>query len=156
MNKISKLIQFLILFLVGGSVYVMIELLWRGRSYPSMFVLGGICFYLIGLINEKYPWDMPLISQMFISSIIVTTSEFIFGVILNIILKLGIWDYSQMPYNLCGQICLLFSILWFLLSAVAIVLDDFIRWKWFGEKKPKYHIFYSHYINILYFNKKAV
>ena len=54
MNKISKLIQFLILFLVGGSVYVMIELLWRGRSYPSMFVLGGICFYLIGLINEKY------------------------------------------------------------------------------------------------------
>ena len=144
MNKISKLIQFLILFLVGGSVYVMIELLWRGRSYPSMFVLGGICFYLIGLINEKYPWDMPLISQMFISSIIVTTFEFIFGVILNIILKLGIWDYSQMPYNLCGQICLLFSILWFLLSAVAIVLDDFIRWKWFSEKKPKYHIFYSH------------
>lgn len=144
MNKISKLIQFLILFLVGGSVYVMIELLWRGRSYPSMFILGGICFYLIGLINEKYPWDMPLISQMFISSIIVTTFEFIFGVILNIILKLGIWDYSQMPYNLCGQICLLFSILWFLLSAVAIVVDDFIRWKWFGEKKPKYHIFYSH------------
>ena len=141
MNKISKLIQFLILFLVGGSVYVMIELLWRGRSYPSMFVLGGICFYLIGLINEKYPWDMPLISQMFISSIIVTTFEFIFGVILNIILKLGIWDYSQMPYNLCGQVCLLFSILWFLLSAVAIVVDDFIRWKWFGEKKPKYHIF---------------
>ena len=140
MNKISKLIQFLILFLVGGSVYVMIELLWRGRSYPSMFVLGGICFYLIGLINEKYPWDMPLISQMFISSIIVTIFEFIFGVILNIILKLGIWDYSQMPYNLCGQICLLFSILWFLLSAVAIVLDDFIRWKWFGEKKPKYQI----------------
>ena len=100
MNKISKLIQFLILFLVGGSVYVMIELLWRGRSYPSMFVLGGICFYLIGLINEKYPWDMPLISQMFISSIIVTTFEFIFGVILNIILKLGIllkklWRYIQ-------------------------------------------------------------
>lgn len=144
MKKIPKLLQFLILFAVGGSVYVMIELLWRGRSYPSMFVLGGICFYLIGLINEKYPWDMPLISQMFISSIIVTTLEFIFGVILNIVLKLGIWDYSQMPYNLCGQICLLFSILWFLLSAVAIVVDDLIRWKWFGEMKPRYHIFYSH------------
>lgn len=144
MKKIPKLLQFLILFAVGGSVYVMIELLWRGRSYPSMFVLGGICFYLIGLINEKYPWDMPLISQMFISSIIVTTLEFIFGVILNIVLKLGIWDYSQMPYNLCGQICLLFSILWFLLSAVAIVVDDLIRWKWFDERKPRYHIFYSH------------
>ena len=144
MKKIPKLLQFLILFDVGGSVYVMIELLWRGRSYPSMFVLGGICFYLIGMINEKYPWDMPLISQMFISSIIITTLEFIFGIILNIVLKLGIWDYSQMPYNLCGQICLLFSILWFLLSAVAIVVDDLIRWRWFGEKKPRYHILYSH------------
>ena len=49
-----------------------------------------------------------------------------------------------MPYNLCGQICLLFSILWYLLSTVAIVLEDLIRWKWLREKKPKYHIFYSH------------
>ena len=109
-----------------------------------MFLPGVVCFYLIGLINEFYPWDMPLISQMFISSIIITTLEFIFGVILNIWLKLGIWDYSNMPYNLCGQICLLFSILWFLLSSVAIILDDFVRWKLFGEEKPRYHIFYSH------------
>ena len=143
-NAISRLIQFLTLFIIGGSVYVMIELAFRGRSHWTMFLLGGFCFYLIGLINEFYPWDMPLISQMFISSIIITTLEFIFGVILNIWLKLGIWDYSNMPYNLCGQICLLFSILWFLLSSVAIILDDFVRWKLFGEEKPRYHIFYSH------------
>lgn len=143
-NAISRLIQFLTLFIIGGSVYVMIELAFRGRSHWTMFLLGGLCFYLIGLINEFYPWDMPLISQMFISSIIITTLEFIFGVILNIWLKLGIWDYSNMPYNLCGQICLLFSILWFLLSSVAIILDDFVRWKLFGEEKPRYHIFYSH------------
>ncbi len=143
-NAISRLIQFLTLFIIGGSVYVMIELAFRGRSHWTMFLLGGLCFYLIGLINEFYPWDMPLISQMFISSIIITTLEFIFGVILNIWLKLGIWDYSNMPYNLCGQICLIFSILWFLLSSVAIILDDFVRWKLFGEEKPRYHIFYSH------------
>lgn len=143
-NAISRLIQFLTLFIIGGSVYVMIELAFRGRSHWTMFLLGGLCFYLIGLINEFYPWDMPLISQMLISSIIITTLEFIFGVILNIWLKLGIWDYSNMPYNLCGQICLLFSILWFLLSSVAIILDDFVRWKLFGEEKPRYHIFYSH------------
>ena len=143
-NAVSRLIQFLTLFIIGGSLYVMIELAFRGRSHWTMFLLGGLCFYLIGLINEFYPWDMPLISQMFISSIIITTLEFIFGVILNIWLKLGIWDYSNMPYNLCGQICLLFSILWFLLSSVAIILDDFVRWKLFGEEKPRYHIFYSH------------
>ena len=89
-NAISRLIQFLTLFIIGGSVYVMIELAFRGRSHWTMFLLGGLCFYLIGIINEFYPWDMPLISQMFISSIIITTIESIFGVILNIWLKLGI------------------------------------------------------------------
>ena len=144
MRKIPRILQFLILFLVGGFSYISIEFLWRGHSHPTMFVLGGICFYLIGLINEKYPWDMPLISQMFISSIVVTVLEFFFGIVLNIWLKLGIWDYSHMPYNLCGQVCLLYSIFWFFLSAVAIVVDDLVRWKWFGERKPRYHIFYSH------------
>ena len=141
---LNRIWKELILFLIGGCVYYTIEILFRGYSFASMFALGGLCFCLIGEINEIYPWDMPLISQMFISSIIITTLEFIFGVILNIWLKLGIWDYSNMPYNLCGQICLVFSILWFLLSSVAIILDDFVRWKLFGEEKPRYHIFYSH------------
>lgn len=145
MKKIlSRLIQFLVLFCAGGAVYVLFEIGFRGWSHWTMFILGGLCVYLIGLINEFYPWDMPLISQMFISSAIITSLEFIFGIVLNVVLHLGIWDYSDMPYNLCGQICLLFSILWFFLSAIGIFLDDFIRWKLFGEEKPRYHIFYSH------------
>ena len=141
---VPKIVQFLSLLTIGGFIYVLIELAFRGRSHWTMFLLGGLCFYLIGLVNELYPWDMPLISQMFISSIIVTSLEFIFGVFLNIFLGLGIWDYSNLPYNLCGQICLIFSIAWFFLSALAIFIDDFIRWKLFGEEKPRYHIFYSH------------
>lgn len=141
---VPKIVQFLSLLTIGGFIYVFIELAFRGRSHWTMFLLGGLCFYLIGLVNELYPWDMPLISQMFISSIIVTSLEFIFGVFLNIFLGLGIWDYSNLPYNLCGQICLIFSIAWFFLSALAIFIDDFIRWKLFGEEKPRYHIFYSH------------
>ena len=141
---VPKIVQFLSLLTIGGFIYVFIELAFRGRSHWTMFLLGGLCFYLIGLVSELYPWDMPLISQMFISSIIVTSLEFIFGVFLNIFLGLGIWDYSNLPYNLCGQICLIFSIAWFFLSALAIFIDDFIRWKLFGEEKPRYHIFYSH------------
>lgn len=144
MKIVDRLIQFLTLFILGGGVYVLIELLYRGRSHPTMFLLGGLCFYMIGLINELYPWDMPLVSQMLISTCIVTTLEFIFGIVLNVWLHLGIWDYSMLPYNLCGQICLLFSIIWFFLSALAIIVDDFVRWKIFNEEKPRYHIFYSH------------
>lgn len=139
---LRELPKHLVLFLIGGFLYVCVELLFRGYSYPSMFVLGGICFVLIGEINEIYPWEMPLISQMFISMIIVTVLEFLFGVVLNIILKIGVWDYSAMPYNLFGQICLPFSVAWFFLSVIAIIVDDYIRYIFYDEEKPRYNIFY--------------
>lgn len=147
MKSVSKLSlsyigKLLFLFLLGGIVYVGIELLWRGRSHWSMFIVGGLCFVSIGEINEIFPWDMPLLCQMVISSFIVTGMELFSGIILNIFLRWGVWDYSMLPYNFLGQICLLFSVLWALLSIVGIVIDDILRWKLFGEEKPHYHIFY--------------
>jgi uncharacterized membrane protein len=137
-NKLNKLS---ILFVIGGLAYVLIEIIYRGYSHPSMFLVGGLCFVLIGELNERvYTWEMALVSQMFISSIIVTILEFISGLILNVWLGLGVWDYSSQPYNLLGQICLLFFNLWFLLSIVGIVLDDFLRYKLFREPIHKYKI----------------
>ena len=66
------------------------------------------------------------------------TLELIFGIIFNINLGMNVWDYSDLPFNLFGQICLPFMIAWFLLSAVAIVADDYIRYWLFAEDKPKY------------------
>lgn len=132
----------LFIFLIGGAAYVLIELLYRGHSHISMFILGGLLFLLIGLLNEFcFSWDMALISQMFISMIIVTLFELITGLILNVWLGLGIWDYYKQPFNLCGQICLLYSNIWFLLSLPAILLDDLLRDKWFGEDRKQYKIF---------------
>lgn len=130
----------LVLFCIGGLAYVLIELLWRGYSHWSMFIVGGMCFILIGGINEYYPWDMPLWQQMLISTVIVTVIEFVAGLILNIWLKLGVWDYSGLPLNFMGQICLLFSIVWFFLSLIAIILDDYLRHWLFGEEFPKHKI----------------
>ncbi len=81
---------------------------------------------------------MPLVEQMFIAATLVTCVEYISGVILNIWLNLGIWDYSNMPLNLLGQICLPFSLAWIALSVVGIFLDDYLRWKLFGEERPRY------------------
>lgn len=130
----------LVLFLVGGITYFMIEILWRGYSHLSMFILGGICFVLIGLINEYYSWELPLWNQMLFATIIITTLEFIFGVILNILLGLSIWDYSNLRFNLLGQISLQYSVLWFFLSLPAIVLDDWLRYWLFEEERPHYKI----------------
>lgn len=130
----------LVLFCIGGLAYVLIELLWRGYSHWSMFIVGGMCFILIGGINEYYPWDMPLWQQMLISTVIVTVIEFVAGLILNIWLKLGVWDYSGLPFNFMGQICLYFSVAWFFLAFPAIVIDDYLRHWLFGEEFPKYKI----------------
>jgi len=136
-----KLSKKLILFLIGGISYYLIEILWRGYSHSSMFILGGICFVLIGLINNFLSWDTPLWRQQLIATGLITTLEFIFGVFLNIWLKLNIWDYSNMGLNVLGQISLGYSILWFFLSLPALFLDDWLRWKLFEEEKPRYKLF---------------
>lgn len=129
-----------ILWLIGGCIYVLLEILWRGYSHWSMFVLGGICFVTIGLINEVISWNMPLILQMLIGCGIITILEFITGCIVNIWLGWNVWDYSSLPFNLLGQISLWSSILWYFLSLIAIVLDDYLRYWLFNEEKPHYKI----------------
>lgn len=130
--------KYLTLFFIGGTIYVSLELIWRGWSHWTMFVLGGICFIALGLINEILDWDTPMILQMAIGCVIITTLEFITGCVVNLGLGWDVWDYSQYPLNFLGQISVRSSVLWYFLSAVGIVLDDTIRWKVFGEDKPKY------------------
>ncbi len=135
------LIKYIVLFLIGGVLFNLVEFLWRGYSFFEMTVVGGLCFVLIGGINELFPWDMALTSQMLLSAAAITVVELGAGLIFNVWLGLGIWDYSDQCYQFMGQICLLYFNLWFLLSAIGILLDDFIRWKFFGEEKPRYKIF---------------
>ena len=128
----------LFLFIMGGILYYLIEIIWRGYSHFPMFLVGGLCFVLIGKINEYISWETPVYIQSILGSIIITTIEFISGCILNIWLGLGVWDYSNIPFNLFGQICLPFSILWIFVSFIAIFIDDYIRYLFFGEEKPRY------------------
>ena len=140
-EKFKAILKHAVLALCGGCVYFLIEMAWRGHSHWTMAVLGGVCFVLIGDINEFIPWNMPLILQGAIGSGIVTALELVSGIILNLWLGLGIWDYSNMPFNLLGQICLPFTLLWVALSIVAVVLDDWLRYWLFGEDRPTYTLF---------------
>ena len=135
-----RFLKHLILFVIGGVAYVCIELLARGFSHWTMFVVGGLCFFLVGAINEVTP-KMALVKQMALSCVIITAIEFLSGCILNLWLGLDIWDYSDEFGNLFGQICLKHSCYWFLLSLVGVVLDDYIRYRLFQEPKPKYTLF---------------
>ena len=130
----------IILGFIGGLLYVGIELMWRGYSHWTMFVLGGLCFVCLGRINEVIPWNMPLWQQALIGTAIITGLEFITGCIVNLWLGWNVWDYSNVRFNLFGQICLPYAILWFPLSAVGIILDDWLRYFLFKEEKPHYFL----------------
>lgn len=136
---IKLFFKYLFLLTIGGITYYMIEVMYKGHSHISMFYLGGICFVICGLLNEIFEWDTPIELQMLISSIIITGLEFITGLIVNVWLGLNIWDYSNIPFNIMGQVCLLFYGIWFFLSAAAIILDDYIRYYIFKEEKPRYY-----------------
>lgn len=132
MKKIQFLKKETIIFVIFGFLYICLELLYRGRTHISMFFVGGLCGVLIGLINDNTP-DMPLFYQCILGTTIVTLIEFISGCYLNIYLGLGVWDYSHVPFNFLGQVCLPFSIIWMLLSIPVIYLDDYLKNKLLNE-----------------------
>ncbi len=123
----------MLIFVVMGCAYTNIELFFRGYSHQSMFIVGGLCGLLIGMINEINQ-NLRMWQQCVISTVIVLSIEFIAGYILNIKLNIGVWDYSSLPFNIMGQVCVLFGILWFFLSVIAIWLDDYLRYKFFDEE----------------------
>lgn len=140
-KRIEQTLKYIFLFVIGGCSYTLIEILYRGNSHYSMWILGGICFICIGLINEVFSWEMPLVYQGIIGGTIVTGLEFITGCIVNLGLGMAVWDYSRMPLNIMGQVCLSFTIIWFFLAIFALIVDDYLRYWLFNEEKPHYRLF---------------
>ena len=127
MNKNFVLKEFII-FIIFGLMYITIELLYRGHTHYSMFIVGGICGVLIGLINDNTP-DIPLLPQCVLGTVIITIIELLTGLFLNVYLGLNVWDYSNQPFNFMGQICPQFCIIWCILSILVIRIDDWLKEK---------------------------
>lgn len=123
----SNIQAYLIMFFTGGFLYCAIEILARGYSHISMLIAGGTCFLLVGVIESVLGHSASILSQMFFCGIMITTVELLFGIVVNRQLHLNVWDYSGEQYNFQGQICLLYSNLWFLLSCPVIFLHDYME-----------------------------
>ena len=122
--------RYLIIFTVGSVGYGFIEILWRGRTHWSMLIAGGLCFIVFSII-EKHLKSTRLLYKCILGSIAVTLVELVFGLVFNVLLGQKVWDYSRVPLNLAGQICLPFSVLWGILSALFIPisgkLDNYLQ-----------------------------
>lgn len=140
MNWVKLILKYIFLFIIGGFTYYMIEILWRGYSHWSMFILGGICFLFAGIQNEYIEWEYPLWRQVLNVDVFVIISEFITGCIVNLYFHWNVWDYSNLPFNILGQSCPQFALLFMPVCLFAIILDDYIRYFIFHEDKPHYKL----------------
>ena len=116
---IKKILKPLTLFVSGAFIYGLLEDIGRGFTHISMGVISGSAMLFIHMINKNF----------------ITGAEFITGEILNIGLNMKIWDYTDMLFNIDGQICLLFSIIWFMLSFMASYIDILLCRIIFSENK---------------------
>jgi hypothetical protein len=114
-----------LIFAFGGVAYGLIEVLVRQETHWSMLIAGGLCFLVIGAINAAFP-RLPLLAKTVVFSGLVTTVEFSFGWVFNMRLGMRVWDYSHMPLNLYGQVCLPFIGLWALLGLAAIPIHGYL------------------------------
>lgn len=124
--------RFFILWLTGGILYFYMEIAFRGYSHYSMLICGGFCFALVSLfgkwsLEQRASKARAILEIMVVGSLIITSLEFITGIIVNLIFDLRVWSYARMKYNVMGQICLLYSCLWAILSLPCVYLGGILR-----------------------------
>lgn len=142
MNNIKKqLSKCAVVYYVTGSLYVLLELTFRNKSHISMFLLAGLVCTIISLWNDSLSWKFPLFWQSIIAGAFITLCEGICGQIVNVWLKLDVWDYGNLPFSFWNnQINLFFGMLWCVLGLVCILLSDWLLYwldKW-NELRPHY------------------
>ena len=116
-----------VLFYLGGSAYMLLEFLWRGRSHGSMFLLGGLCFLLVGGRLGRAT-RIPLALRLILGAGVITALELATGLAVN--RDHSIWDYREMPCQFRGQICLMYSLLWIPVSLLAMGLYRLAQKAW--------------------------
>jgi len=136
----KRILEYSFLWVLGGTLYYTFEMIFRGFSHWSMFILGGICMVFFAWQGRSEQFSKPLWIQVLRCTIFVTACEFITGLIVNKWLKLDVWDYSDQPFQLFGQICLPFAVIFSGLCAAGILVDGYLLHWIFKEEKPSFRV----------------
>lgn len=137
---IMKINKNIVLFVVGFMTYITIEVLFRGYSFALMGACGGLAIVILDKINNKLSWNTDILIQALIGSMLITFFELVIGELaLHTSLVPVMWDYSDVPLNFDGVICLPFSLAWAGLSLVAVFIADAITYYVFEELPVPYY-----------------
>lgn len=114
-----------------------------GASSLWMFLLGGLCglllyiIYQVLIFNNRKLLNFNLFFASILGAFVITMLEFIVGVILNCMLHLYIWDYTNSFLNIKGQICFAHTFVYFILVCpVAYWFFDFLEEQYKDIKRP--------------------
>lgn len=130
----EKVFYYLKIYIIGAFGYGLIEVLFRGTTHWTMLVTGGFCFVILYHIFSKRE-QAPLWEKCLSGALIITAIEFVVGCVVNLWLGWGVWDYSNYSYNILGQICASFTILWFLLCIPLAFFTRFLHIRWISHNQ---------------------
>ncbi len=116
-----------LLFLTGSCAYPTLEMMWRGRTHYSMAIAGGTCLCLIDKICCEKLSHKSMTAKCAAGAGIITGVELVTGLVVNELLHYNVWDYSGVPFNILGQVCLPYSLLWAFLSIPAMAVCQLCR-----------------------------
>ncbi len=144
MSRAGKWVLSMLLWTWGGAAYFLLEVAYKtATGHPehiswTMLVLAMVLCIPIERCGAELPWEVPLPLQAFICAALVTLTELIAGLLLNVWLGLGVWDYSHLWGNIWGQICPQFAVLWWGLCLGIIPAFDWLRYAVEGGERPHY------------------
>ena len=144
MSRTGRWVLSVLMWTWGGAVYFLLEVAYKTfRGEPesiswTMLVLAAILCIPIERAGAEMPWDIPLWIQAAGCATLVTATELMAGLVLNVWLGLGVWDYSNLWGNLWGQICPQFAAIWWGLCLVFSPVFDWIRYAVAGGERPYY------------------
>ncbi|MCM1082198.1 MAG: putative ABC transporter permease [Clostridium sp.] len=126
----EKFQQYFLLWLTGGIAYFYMEIMFRGYSHYSMIICGGFCFLFVGQVGLSLLYGKSrffIVKIMAASALIITTLEFITGLIVNVIFDLEVWDYSRVKGNIMGQVCLPYTFVWGVMGLLCVYMTYMIQ-----------------------------
>ena len=146
MTRYSKPVLSVLLCTWGATVYFFLEVGYKTLTSHSeriswtMLALAILLCIPVERCGAELPWGVPLWLQALACAGLVTAVEFVAGLVLNVWLGLGVWDYSHLPLHLMGQFCPQFTALWWGLCLLFIPVFDWLRWAVEGGERPHYTI----------------
>ena len=151
MELISRWLQG---YMVGFEIAGMTQSYWSLTGWTSIWMLpiGGFAGLFCGFLNNhKHTKEWRMIFHSLLSLLFIWVLEYTSGLILNVWLGLGTWDYTGKIFASVfqNQICLEMGLIFFAITPFIFWVDDIIRFYIFEENKPKN--FLRYYLKLITF-----